>query len=66
MRTDRRTGGHDEANSRFGNSANSPKSNDGHLGFSFSITRNKNTQVTSCISNLFNDDVSPAITRGFK
>jgi len=66
MWTDRRTDGYDEANSRFRNSANSPESSEGHLGFSVSITRNKNTQVTSCISNLYSDDVSPANTRSFK
>ena len=66
IRTDKRTGGIDEANSRFRNSANAPKSNEGHLGFSVSVTCNKNTQVISCISNLFNIDISTAYARSFK
>jgi hypothetical protein len=66
MRTDRRTDGRDEINSRFRDSANSPKRNGSRLGVSVSNTCNKNTQVTPCISNLFNDDVLPANTRSFK
>ena len=66
FRADGRTDGRDEINSRFRNSANSPKRNEGRLGFSVSLTCSKNTQVTSCISNVFNGDVLPANTRSFK
>jgi hypothetical protein len=66
LHADGRTDGSDYVNSRFCNPANSPKRNEGHLGFSVSITCIKNTQVTSCISNIFNDDLSPANARNFK